>query len=421
MKEYRPRLADKELNDALEAFGAVLITGPKWSGKTTTASRIAASTLNLQDPDTKEKNLMLARLRPSELLTGANPRLIDEWQEAPQLWDAVRIGVDDRGEKGLFILTGSVTVDEDSISHSGTGRIYRMRMGTMSLFESGDSSGSVSLRSLFDGQSEVDGRSELGIQDIASILVRGGWPDSIGADVKSSSMMIKGYCESIIETEVREANLKRRNVHKMRALMRSLSRGISQPLSKSSIMEDMKAGDGQSISPNTLDDYLDALRRICVLEEMPAWSPNLRSKTSIRTSDTLHFCDPAIAAYFLSSSTSDLMRDPRTFGLLFESLVIRDLRAYVRGIGGDVFHYRDKSGLEADAVIHLNDGRWALVEVKLGQSWVDEGACNLLRLKQKIDSDRMGEPAFLAVITGTDFAYTRDDGVHVIPITCLRD
>ena len=421
MSEYRPRLADKELSDALKAFGAVLITGPKWSGKTTTASRIAASVLKLQDPDTKERNLALARLRPSTLLKGDNPRLIDEWQEAPQLWDAVRMDVDERGERGLYILTGSVNVDEGAISHSGTGRIYRMRMNTMSLFESGDSNGSILLRSLFEGTSEVEGSSDVSLHGVASLLVRGGWPESIGMDEDIAMMIVRGYCESILNTDVSEADGKSRDARRVRGLMRAMSRGISQPVSKASIAEDMRAVEGSPISANTLDDYMSALRAICVLDEMQAWNPNLRSKTAIRTSDTLHLCDPAIAAYFLSASPDDLMNDPRTFGLLFESLVVRDLRIYSRSIGGDVFHYRDKTGLEADAVIHLNDGRWALVEVKLGESWVDEGAANLIKLRDRINTDTMGEPSFMAVIIATGVAYTREDGVHVIPITCLRD
>ena len=421
MSGYRPRLADAELSDALRAFGAVLITGPKWSGKTTTASRIAASVLKLQDPDTKERNLALARLKPSMLLKGDNPRLIDEWQEAPQLWDAVRMDVDERGERGLYILTGSVNADESAVGHSGTGRIYRMRMNTMSLFESGDSDGSISLRSLFESISEVEGSSDVSLRGVASLLVRGGWPESIGMDEDVAMMIIRGYCESILNTDVGEVDGKRRNPHKMRGLMRAISRGISQPVSKSSIMEDMRAIEGTPISANTLDDYMTSLRAICVLDEMQAWSPNLRSKTAIRTSDTMHLCDPAIAAYFLSSSADDLMNDPRTFGLLFESLVVRDLRIYVRSIGGDVFHYRDKTGLEADAVIHLNNGRWALVEVKLGESWVDEGAKNLIRLRDRINTDTMGELSFMAVIIPAGVAYTREDGVHVIPITCLRD
>jgi len=421
MSGYRPRLIDSELKDELEAFGAVLIVGPKWCGKTTTASQVSKSILRMQDPDTLERNMALARLKPSELLIGDNPRLIDEWQTAPQLWDSIRLSVDLRDEPGLYILTGSTTVDKEMISHSGTGRIDKLKMSTMSLFESEDSIGSVSLMDLFNGNHDSSGISDKGLEDLAGLIVRGGWPQSIGKNEKISQKLIKGYCENIIDTEVINVDGKSRDPNRMRSVLRSLSRNISSPISKKNIINDVSSKEDSSISENTLNDYLNALRSIYVLDELPAWNPNLRSKTAIRSSDTVHLCDPAIAAYFLAASKEDLMSDPKTFGLLFESLVIRDLRIYARNIGGNVFHYRDKSELEADAVIRLNNGKWAAIEVKLGESWVEEGAKNLLKLKGRVDTSEMGEPSFLAVITGSDYAYTRDDGVHVIPITCLKN
>ncbi|MDR1404929.1 MAG: DUF4143 domain-containing protein [Candidatus Methanoplasma sp.] len=421
MSEYKPRLIDSELKDDLEAFGAVLIVGPKWCGKTTTALQIAKSVLRMQDRDTRERNMALARLKPSELLKGDNPRLIDEWQMAPQLWDSVRLSVDLRNKPGLYILTGSTIVNKETIDHSRTGHIDKLKMGTMSLFESGDSVGSVSLRELFDGGIEVSGISNAELGDIAGLIIRGGWPQSVGKSEKIAQKLIKGYCESIIDTDVISIGERRRNPHKMRGVLRSLSRSTASPMSRKNIIRDISSKEDSGISENTLNDYLDALREIFVLEELPAWNPNLRSKTAIRTADTVHMCDPAVAAYFSGASKDGLMNDPNTFGLLFESLVIRDLRAYARNIGGDVFHYRDKSGLEADAVIRLHNGKWAAIEIKLGESWADESAYNLRKLKEKVNREEMGEPAFLAVITGSSCAYTRSDGVHIIPIACLRN
>lgn len=352
------------------------------------------------------------------LLTGPVPLTIDEWQEVPELWDAVRVAVDKRQEPGQFILTGSVAVDRSRIKHSGAGRIYRLKMGTMTLFESGDSTGEVSLRSLFEGNPTPDAASGKNAEDIARMIVRGGWPATVGKSDSIAMKLVKGYCDSIVNTEISVGSEKQRDRKKVRAMMKSLSRFTSAPLSKTSIIQDM-SGASISVSENTLDSYLNALRELYVLETLEAWSPNLRSKTAIRVADTVHFCDPAIAAHFLSASPADLLRDVHTLGLLFESLVVRDLRAYIQFLDGDLFHYRDKNGLEADAVIHLHNGKWAAIEVKLGDSWIDDAAANLLKLKDKVNTDAMGEPAFLAVITATKYSYTRPDGVHVIPITLL--
>lgn len=422
MDDYRPRLIDKRLHEELEAFGAVLITGPKWCGKTTTASRLSKSIIRLQDPDFRDTYRQVADIKPSELLKGDNPRLINEWQTAPKLWDAVRLAVDLRNETGLFILTSSVSVNPDEmdeVEHSGTGRINTVRMGTMSLFESGDSNGSVSLGELFSG-SESSGLSEKTLEDVAQLLIRGGWPQTIGKSNSVARTLVRGYCNSILETQA-ELGGKRRDPHRMSLIMRSLSRNISAPLSKTTIIDDVSENSETKMSPNTLDDYLNVLRRIHVLETMPSWNPNLRSKTSIRTSPTVHLCDPAVAAYFLSAHAEDLIMDPNTFGLLFESLVVRDLRIYAQCLDGEVFHYRDKTDLEADAVVHLPDGRWGAFEVKLSNAWVDDGARNLKRLAEKIDTDRMNGPSFLAVVVPCGYAFTREDGVHVIPITCLRE
>ena len=414
---YLPRLIDSELKDDLEIFGAIVIEGPKWVGKTTTASKVSNSTVRMYESTEGKDNTDLARLKPSLILEGKVPRLIDEWQEVPELWDAVRVAVDDRQAPGQFILTGSVAVDRARIKHSGAGRIYRLRMGTMSLFESGDSSGVVSIKELFSG-TQIDGfASEKSIEDMARLIVRGGWPGAIGKSDNAAMKIVGGYCDTIVDSEISIGSRRFRDRSKVHAVMRSLSRFVAAPLSKASIIQDVSSQ--CDISEKTLEAYLEALRNLYVLETLEAWSPNLRSKTAIRVADTVHFCDPAIAAHFMSASPADLLRDVNTFGLLFESLVIRDLRAYIQFLDGDLFHYRDKNGLEADAVIHLHNGRWAAIEVKLGDSWIDDAAANLLKLRDKVNTDAMGEPAFLAVITATRYAYTRPDGVHVIPITLL--
>ncbi len=415
MDRYRPRLADIELQRGLEAFGAVLIVGPKWCGKTTTANQAAKSAIYLQDTDKAEEYRKMMDIKPSLLLEGDKPRLIDEWQMAPGLWDAVRHSVDVLSEEGLYILTGSTVVDESKISHSGAGRIVRMRMSTMSLFESGDSNGEVSLTDIFMGK-EVSGHSNLSIEDIAALIVRGGWPRTIDKNPETAQEQIKGYCETILESEVKTAGGVDRDSNKMRQILRSISRNVSTSAPDTTILSDIESKN-ISIHINTLRDYEKALRSIYVIDDLTAWTPKLRSKATIRTSDTRHLVDPAIAAYFLGASANDLLRDPNTFGLLFESLVVRDLRAYTRTLGGDVYHYRDSDNLEADAIIHLHDGRWGAIEVKLGAGMIDDAAKNLLKIREKVANP----PSFLAVMTGTEYAYKRDDGVHVVPIGCLRN
>jgi hypothetical protein len=420
MKEYNQRLADKELKRGLEAFGAVLIVGPKWCGKTTTAEQVAKSAVYMQDPDKTEDYQKIIRMKPSVLLEGEKPRLIDEWQMAPELWNAVRFSVDRISEEGLFILTGSTAVDGSKIVHSGAGRITKMKMHTMSLYESKDSEGSVSLSDLFAGE-EVSGRSVLTYEDIAKLVVRGGWPKSVGKEMSIAREQISGYCKTILNSEVKTTDGICRDGHKMRQILRSISRNISTTASDTTILADIREKDNTSMHINTLREYKAVLRDIYVIDELPAWAPKLRSKATIRTSDTIHFADPAIAAYFLGASAKDLIWDPKTFGLLFESMAVRDLRVYVNSLGGEIFHYRDSDGLEADAVVHLHNGKWGAVEVKLGAGMIDDAAKNLHKIKNKVESDAMGVPSFLAVITGTDYAYTRDDGVHVIPLGCLKD
>ncbi|MCL2032511.1 MAG: DUF4143 domain-containing protein [Methanomassiliicoccaceae archaeon] len=420
MEEYKPRLADGELRRKLGAIGAVLITGPKWCGKTTTAERIAKSAIYLHDADMREAYQRTLKVKPSLLLEGEKPRLIDEWQTAPILWDAVRYSVDRSSEAGQFILTGSTTVNESKILHSGAGRIGRMRMHTMSLYESGDSTGDVSLRSMFEGN-EVSGVSPLSIEDVAALIVRGGWPGSLGKSLLDAQVLTESYCETILRSEVKTVDGVDRDSDKMRQVLRSLSRNVSTQTPDTTIMADMSAKDNAPIHINTLKAYEKTLREIYVIEDLPAWTPKLRSKTSVRTSDTRHLTDPAIAAYFLGATPKGLFADLKTFGLLFESMVVRDMRVYAQSAGGNVYHYRDGDGTEADAVIQLRDGRWGAVEVKLGSGMIDEAAENLLKIKNKIESESLGEMSFLAVVTASGYAYTREDGVHVVPAGCLKD
>ncbi len=419
MKQYLPRLVDETLEKELKAFGAVLITGPKWCGKTTTGLNKAKSTLYLQNPDEREQNLRLADVKPSLLLEGDNPRLIDEWQDAPQLWDSVRFSVDQRSETGLYILTGSTTVDESLISHSGTGRISRLKMRTMSLFESGDSNGDVSITQLINGE-EISGRSPHTIEDIADLIVGGGWPASAGKDFEIKKRQVSGYCKAIVNTEISTADGINRDEEKVYQVLRSYSRHISTQATIKTITNDVNKN-FDSINRKTVGEYLEALRKIFVIEDLRAWSPRLRSKTAISASSTRQFVDPAIAAYFLNANSKDLINDLETMGLLFESMVIRDLRIYTESLDGSVYHYRDSSGQEADAILHFRNGQWGAIEVKLGNKAIEEGAQSLIKLADKVDKDSMSAPAFLAVVTGTGYAYRRKDGVYVIPIGCLKN
>jgi predicted AAA+ superfamily ATPase len=419
-KPYLPRVCDRELQDALACSGAVLIEGAKWCGKTRTASMAAKSILYLQDPDRSAEYRGMADLKPSLLLKGETPRLIDEWQSAPVLWDAVRFEVDRRGEAGQFILTGSAVPSDNVVSHTGTGRFSRMLMRPMSLFESGESDGSVSLRLLFGGADDIEALSALSIEQIAVAVCRGGWPASVGKDERSAARMARDYVESVIQQDVSRVDGVEKNPERVRLLLRSYSRNLSTCASLSTLVADVEASE-TTLSDKTFSAYLNALRRIFVVEDIPAWSPSLRSRTAIRSSPKRQFVDPSIATAVLRIQAGALLHDLETFGFLFESLCTRDVRVYAQAIDADVFHYRDKNGLEADIIIRLRDGRWAAIEVKLGESQVEEAARHLLNLKALIDEEKMGKAAFLMVLTGGRFAYRRDDGVFVIPIGCLRD
>jgi predicted AAA+ superfamily ATPase len=374
----------------------------------------------MQDPDQGRSYLKAADTKPSLLLTGETPRLIDEWQMAPVLWDAVRFAVDKRRAKGQFILTGSAVPPLHATAHTGTGRISRMMMRPMTLFESLESNGTVSLADMFNGTAEGDCFSSLTIEGLAFALARGGWPASVGDEDQEALKQVYDYVEAVINIDISNVDGVEKSPARVRALMRSLARNISTMANFSTIKGDF-AGNEESISEKTISSYINALRRIYVIEDLPAWSPAMRSRTTIRTSPKRHFIDPSIAAALLRVSPEGLLQDFNAFELLFESLCVRDLRVYANAIDGEVFHYRDKSGLEADAVVHLKDGRWGAIEVKMGAKEIEVAAENLKNLREKDNIEKMKEPSFLMVLTGGEIGYRREDGVYIIPIGSLRE
>ena len=402
----------------------MLIEGPKWCGKTTTAEQVAASVLYMDDPEKKQQNIAMAELNPSRLLAGNVPRLIDEWQLAPKLWDAIRFQVDHRGLTGQFILTGSsVPADTSEITHSGTGRFTWLTMRPMSLYESEDSSGDVSLRSLFNSQTDIDGESHLDIERLAFLTCRGGWPQSIKMRDEIALDQAFDYYDAVVHSDINRADNITKNPERVKRLMRSYARNQGGQIPNTVIARDIATNDENSIDEETVALYINALKKIFVIEDMPAWNPNLRSKTAIRSSDTRYYIDPSIAAAALGIGPQDLLNDLNTFGFLFETLCIRDLRVFADALNGTVYHYRDKSGLECDAVVHLRNGSYGLIEIKLGgERLIEEGASNLTALCRKLDTDKMKKPSFLMVLTGTgDYAYRRSDGILIVPIGCLKD
>jgi predicted AAA+ superfamily ATPase len=420
-RKYLSRIADRLLAEQLESSGAVLVEGAKWCGKTRTSLEAAKSYLFMQDPDKRASYLKAADTKPSLLLKGETPRLLDEWQTAPVLWDAVRYAVDMSGKAGQFILTGSAVPKDNIVQHSGTGRISRFMMRPMSLLESGESNGTVSLKSLFDGETDIEGFSELTIEKIAFAIVRGGWPASIGENERIALRHAINYVEAIINEDVNRVDGVEKNPARVRALLHSLARNISTFATIKTLCDDIAIGNKENLSDKTVSQYLNALNRIFVTEDIPAWNPSLRSKTAIRTSAKRQFVDPSIATAVMRISPGSLLDDFNYFGFLFESLCDRDLRVYAEAIDGQVFHYRDSSGLESDIVIALNDGRWAAAEVKMGSKEIEEAAVHLIKLKNKVNTDKMREPSFLMILTGTELAYQRGDGVLVVPIGCLKD
>lgn len=423
MKEYYQRVSDKVLLEHLESKGAVLIEGAKWCGKTTSAKHIAKSVIEMDRPDMTEQYQQMARINPSNLLEGEVPHLIDEWQIATNIWNAVRYEVDRRGEFGQFILTGSsVPAALDESMHTGTGRIVRMQMRPMSLFESKDSTGQVSLMDLFNKKdiSAVDNHS---IDEIAFLICRGGWPAALNHSKKIALKQAFDYYDAIVNDDISRVDRVKRDFERTKRTLKSYARNVATQASLETIRSDIISNDVETFDKEALYGYLNALKRIFVIEDSPAWNPNLRSKTAIRTSDTRYFVDPSIAVAALGLGPTDLVNNLELMGLIFENLCVRDLRIYADALDGSVYHYRDKTGLECDAVIHLRNGSYGLVEVKLGgDQSINEGAESLLKLTSKIDTEKMKKPAFLMVLCGVaPFAYKREDGVFVVPITCLKD
>lgn len=428
--EYLKRVADKLLELRLEAFGAVQIKGPKWCGKTTTAEQYAKSVLKMQDPDKREAYLATARTKPSILLKGETPRLIDEWQVAPVLWDAVRNAVDERRERGQFILTGSTVIEDSEIMHTGTGRISRMSMYPMSLYESLESNGQISLSELFDNDSlDIDGiESKMTIEQLIFAACRGGWPASLDVKSEKAKLLIaKDYVNIVCDEDISKIDGIRRNPLWARQIIKSYARNLCTLAKKTNMLKDMIA-ESESITMVTFDDYVSALEKLFVIEDIEAWNPSIRSATAIRSGKKRCFVEPSIAVAALGLSPQLLELDLKTFGFIFECMVLRDLRVYSQALGGRLSYYNDKYGLEADAVLHLDDGRYALIECKLGSRDIEEGAKHLLTLKSLVqkynetsEQIKLREPDLLIVITGGEIAYTRNDGVKIIPLACLKD
>lgn len=428
---YLTRVADKTLKERLSAFGAVLIEGPKWTGKTTTASQQSKSIIKLQDPDKREEYLVTASAKPSLLLKGAQPRLIDEWQDAPMIWDAVRTAVDNSGGMpGQYILTGSNTVNNDKILHTGTGRISRMKMYPMSLWESQDSTGDISIKEIFDNPNyDIDGViSKLDIPELIRVACRGGWPASLQLSGKAQMLIAKDYFNSVCEYDISAIDKKQRNPKIARQIMRSYARNISTLAKKTNIIADVTAAEDITLSVGAFDEYIAALEKLFVIQDIDAWCPAIRSKTAIRSAPKRCFVDPSIAIAAMGLNAEALEVQLKTFGFIFEQMCIRDLKAYTADFDSSISYYRDRYGLEAGLVLHLGDGRYALIECKLGSREIDEGAKHLLEIKQLVKKHNeaekqmpIREPDLLIVLTGGSMAYTRPDGVKVIPLACLKN
>jgi len=424
MAKYKQRISDRILKRKVLGKGAVLIEGPKWCGKTTTAKQLAKSVLDLGDSSVLRQSAQLIELSPKTLLEGKTPRLIDEWQALPPIWDSIRSEVDKRGEPSQFILTGSSVLPEaDETIHSGTGRYAYIKMRPMSLYESGESNGKVSLSDLFEGKPFETQTNDLTIDDITYLTCRGGWPWATLISKKVALDQAFDYVDSVVNKDIQRIDGVKRNPERAKLLLRSYARNISQQVPLSTIRKDMLANDSSTLDEDTVTDYIKALKKLFVIEDLTAWNPNLRSKAAIRTTDTRHFVDPSIGTASLGLGPKDLINDLKSFGFFFEDMAVRDLRVYAEALDGKLYHYRDSTGLECDTVLHRRNGSYALLEVKLGgKDLIDEGAANMLKLSQNIDTDKMPSPSFMAVIIGVgNYAYQREDGVYVIPIGCLKD
>ena len=418
--EYLPRVVDKEIDELMEIMGAVLIEGCKWCGKSTTGFHHAKSIIEFQNPDRKQEYDKIKNTKPSLFLNGEKPRMFDEWQMYPVVWDSIRTDVDHTGLKGQYILTGSAKLSEGETMHTGTGRISRVLMRPMSLFESKESTGEVSFSDILDGK-DISGVSQLSLEDLASIIVRGGWPASIEIKSDAKYRFAKEYVKSLIHEEVKKVDGVERNPEKMQNVLRSLARNISTQVSNSTIEDDVRNSFDDDISRPTLTDYLNTLEKLFVIEDVNATNLNFRSKYAIRTKPKKYFVDPSIATAILDIKPKDLINDLNTFGLMFESLCIRDLKIYTESFGGDITFYRDEKDFEVDAILRTSSGKWGAIEIKLGAGYIDEAANNLLKFKDRVDIKKCGEPSFLMVLTGTDYSYKREDGVYVVSIGTLKN
>lgn len=424
MAKYKQRIADRILERKVLGKGAVLIEGPKWCGKTTTAKQLAKSVLDLGDSAVLKQSSGLIEISPKTLLDGDTPRLIDEWQALPPIWDSIRSEVDRRGEPSQFILTGSSVLPEaDETVHSGTGRFATIKMRPMSLYESGESTGTVSLKDLFEGKSIEVQQNELDVEEIAFLTCRGGWPWATIISKKVALDQAFDYVDSVIQRDIQRVDKVKRSAERAKLLLRSYARNISQQVSYGTIKKDMLSNDASTLDEDTVADYIKALKKLFVIEDLAAWNPNIRSKAAIRTSDTRHFVDPSIGTAILGLGPKDLINDLKSFGFFFEDMVVRDLRVYAEALDGELYHYRDSSGLECDTVLHRRNGSYALMEVKLGgEQNIEDGAKSMLALAENIDTGKMPAPSFMAVIVGVgQYAFQRKDGVYVIPIGCLKD
>ena len=419
MNKYIPRIIDKEIDDLLKIMGAVLIEGCKWCGKSTTGAKHAKSIIELQNPNNQEEYNQISNTKPSLFLNGEKPRMFDEWQMYPVIWDAIRTDVDHTGLKGQYILTGSARPQEGTTMHTGTGRISRVLMRPMSLYESGESTGEVSLMDLFNNL-DISGESKLSLEDIASIIVRGGWPAAINIKEDIKYRISKEYVKSLIHEEVKNIDGVERNPEKMQSVLRSLSRNIATPVSNATLVNDVKNNFDNEVSRPTLNDYINTLEKLYVVEEIKATNLNLRSKYAIRTTSKKIFVDPSIATATLEITSNDLLNDLNTFGFMFESLCLRDLEIYSQSHGGNITFYRDENDFEIDAILKLSNGNWGAIEIKLGAGYIDEAAKNLLKLKENIN-EKATPPSFLMVLTASNYSYRRNDGVYVVSIGTLKD
>ena len=424
MARYKQRIADRILQRKVLGKGAVLIEGPKWCGKTTTAKQLAKSFLDLGDSAILKQSTALIDISPQTLLKGDTPRLIDEWQALPSIWDSIRSEVDRRGEPSQFILTGSSVLPEaDETIHSGTGRFATIKMRPMSLYESGESTGTVSLKELFECDSIEVQQNDLELEDIAYLTCRGGWPWATLISREVALDQAFDYFDSVVKKDILRVDKVKRSAERAKLLLRSYARNISQQASYGTIRKDMLSNDASTLDEDTVADYIKALKKLFVIEDLAAWNPNIRSKAAIRTSDTRHFVDPSIGTAALGLGPQDLINDLKSFGFFFEDMVVRDLRVYAEALDGELYYYRDSNGLECDTVLHRRNGSYALLEVKLGgEQNIEEGAMSMISLAKNIDTDKTPSPSFMAVIVGVgQYAYQRKDGVYVIPIGCLRD